>query len=305
MDKHKQLISFTHENYFKRKRRNDRLFYSSIYTAFFFFCILVIYPIYYVVMNSFNADIIYGTAFIWPERLGFSNYTFTFKDISVFRALLLSVLRVVIGCLVSISVNTMAAFALRKQALRFRTGYVIFFLIPLFFGGGLIPNFLLLQSIGLIDNFLVYILPTASNFFYVIILMSCFRDLSPYLEDSAHIDGAGPFLVYRKIFLPLSIPVIVTILLFAGTFHWNAWYDSIYYTRSKELETFAAYLIKIVRRAAMTDDMHEMFKDMMDTVSMQGVRFTVIVIAMLPVLLIYPFMQKYFVKGIRIGSVKG
>jgi putative aldouronate transport system permease protein len=177
----------------------------------------------------------------------------------------------------------------------------------MFFEGGIIPYYLNLKTFGLLDNYLVYIIPKAFNFFYVIIMMSYFNDISVSLEESAHMDGAGPFTVYRLIFLPLAVPVIVSIFLFVGVWHWETWFDSMYYTRSPALQTFAAFLMKTIKKFSRLDIDQSSDMDLTSIYrfgGQQGIRFASMVIAIVPVMAIYPFVQKYFVKGIKLGAIK-
>jgi putative aldouronate transport system permease protein len=177
----------------------------------------------------------------------------------------------------------------------------------MFFQGGLIPVYLNLKMLGLLDTFFVFIFPTLFNFFYVVILMSFFNGIPDSVEDSAFIDGAGYFTIYRKIYMPMSVPVIVTIFLFVGVWHWETWFDSLYYTRKESLQTFAAFLMKIVKRFSALDvDLTDLDEEsVIKMANLQGTRFSTMIISIFPVLMIYPFIQKYFVKGIRLGSIKG
>ena len=299
-------LILTFEKTLKRNRKNDALFNGVVCTGFALFCLLIVYPFYYMVINSFNGDLYRGTAFLWPPVWSTINYEVVFGSNSLLRTLIVSVLRVASGSVITVAICSTAAFALRKRSLKIRWFYLIMFTIPMFFGGGLIPNFLILKYLGLIDTFLVYILPRAWNFFYIIIFMSCFNDIDDAMEESAIMDGANHLTVFIRIYLPMSVPVMVTILLFAGVFHWGAWFDSIYFTKRIELQTIAAFLVRIINRV----EVYQMFAqarlvDDLDTISIMGVRFATITVAIVPVLLVYPFIQKYFVRGIRLGSIKG
>ena len=293
------------EGSLRRNRLNDRIFFILIYAGFSLFSLLIVYPFYYMVINSFNGDLASGTAFIWPRTLSIRNYSMLFQDNTLIRTLIVSVLRVATGSALTIAICSAAAFALRKRNLKIRWFYLIMFTIPMFFGGGLIPNFLILKALGLIDTFLVYILPRSWNFFYIIIFMSCFNDIDDSMEESAIIDGANHLTVYLRIYVPMSVPVIVTILLFSGVFHWGAWFDSIYFIKRAELQTLAAFLVKIIQRAENLNMLSiKSFGDF-ESLHFLGVRFTTIVLAIVPVLAVYPFIQKYFIRGIRLGSIKG
>ena len=285
----------------------DRLFHIFNYTTLTVFSILVAYPFYYLLINSFNSRLSYGPAYIFPINNTLNYYRTIFANDSIINAFLISVARTSLGIAGSLMVVTMCAFALRKRNLGFRNFYIVVFMIPMFFGGGIIPNYLNLRMLGLLDNFFVYFFPTLFGFFYVIILMSCFNDIPDALEESAKIDGAGDFTVYFRIYMPMSLPVVATIALFVGVGQWNSWYDTLYYTKSLNLVTLSALLIKVIRQsntqlfagAIAAKDLEKLAPNP------EGVKFATMIVAVVPIVMIYPFLQRYFIKGIRIGAVKG
>ena len=290
----------------QRGRLKDVLFGIFIYGGFSFLSLFIVYPFYYLVINSLNGSLDHGTAFFWPAKWTIVAYRIVFTDEALLRSLLVSALRVVSGSIMSVALCSTAAFALRKRTLKLRWFYLIMFTIPMFFGGGLIPGFLILKALGLIDTFLVYILPRAWNFFFIIIFMSCFNDISDSMEESALMDGANHFTIFYRIYLPMSVPVLATIFLFTGVDHWGSWFDSIYFVKKTSLQTIAAFLVRILQREgteAINRDWSKI-QDVENQVSSSaGIRFAVVVIGIIPVLMVYPFIQKYFVKGIRLGSI--
>ena len=296
----------TLEQALARNKVQDWIFYFFIYSGFAAFCLLILYPFFFVLINSFNGELIYGPAMYWPNSFTLGNYGMVLRDQSIVWSLILSVIRVVVGSCLAVFVDSICAFSLRKRNLRYRPFYLALFMIPMFFQGGLIPVYLNLKRLALLDTFWVFIFPTLFSFFYVIILMTYFNDIPDSIEDSAFIDGAGYFAIYRRIYLPMSVPVIVTIFLFVGVSHWQTWFDSLYFTRKDSLQTFAAFLMKIVRRFSNLDvDARDMDEDTIFLMAnLQGTRFTAMIISILPVLMIYPFIQKYFVKGIKLGAIK-
>ena len=297
----------TFEQTIRQRKMSDNVFRLVVYGGFAVFSLLIVYPFYYIVINSFNGALFAGTAFLWPAKVSIRNYVVLLRDNAIIMAIMVSALRVAAGSVLSVVICASAAFALRKKTLKIRWLYLIMFTIPMFFGGGLIPNFLILKYLGLIDTFLVYIMPPAWNFFYIIIFMSCFNDIDESMEESAIMDGANHLTVFLRIFVPMSVPVIVTILLFVGVFHWGAWFDSIYFVKRTALQTVAAFLVRILQRMESYSILQKSWLqyDEPDTISFLGMRFATIVVAIVPVLVIYPFIQKYFIKGIRLGSIKG
>ena len=289
-----------------RKNWKDRLIDASLYVFLAAASLLIIYPFYYVVINSVNADLKYGMVYLLPGHLTTKNFQIIFNDSSLVKAIGVSASRMAAGVLFTVANCSMCAFALRNKDLKFRNFYLILFTIPMFFGGGLIPAFLNYRMLHIYDTFFVYILPGVFNFFYIIILMTSFNDIPEAIGESAYMDGANHFIVYLRIYLPMSLPVIATLALFAGVWQWNSWFDTMYFTRSKSLTTLASVLLKIINQNSMDQYVSQLFTDWeRNKANPEGIKLATIVVSIVPVLLIYPFMQKYFIKGVRIGAIKG
>ena len=176
----------------------------------------------------------------------------------------------------------------------------------MFFNGGLIPFFILLKNMGLYDNFLVYIIPSLFNFYNMIIFMSYFREMSPALEESAKLDGANDFTIFTRIILPLSMPVVATIALFNGVGHWNDYFSGVMYINNAKLQPIQTYLYRIVASASASKSVVAMPAGVAaQQVSSTSVRLATMVVTTAPIVVVYPFLQKYFVKGFMVGSIKG
>ncbi len=176
----------------------------------------------------------------------------------------------------------------------------------MFFGGGLIRYFITLKNLGLYDNFLVYIIPGLFSFYNMIIFMSFFRDMPAGLEESAKLDGANDLLIFVRIILPLSMPVLATIALFNGVYHWNDYFMGVMYINKAELQPIQTYLYRVVASASASKAVVAMPAGMTaNQVSSTSVRLATMVVTTLPIVCVYPFLQKYFVKGFMIGSIKG
>ena len=282
----------------------DVAFHVAVYAGFALFALLVFYPFWFVLINSLNGMLDYGVSLYLPRRWSLVNFEFAFREPLLRNSLMVSILRVAVGVTVMVVVNATCAFALRKRTLKLRKIYLAIFTIPLFFGGGLIPQFLNLKRFGLLDTFAVYILPEAWSFFFLVILMSAFNDIDDSIEESARLDGARSLIICLRIYMPMSAPIIAAIALFAGVHHWGVWFDAMYFVRSKELRTFSAYLIRMVQQATLSEELQDLLYEYRDRMNVQGIRFASIVTAMVPVLIVYPFIQRFFVKGIRIGAIK-
>jgi putative aldouronate transport system permease protein len=245
-------------------------------------------------------------ALLWPRKLSLSSYIIIFKNNTIVSSFVMSVLRTVVGIIFCVFISAMTSFALRRKYLKFRWFYIMLFTIPIFFGGGLVPEYLNLSRLGLIDSFWVYIIPNIFAFFFLVILMASFNGVPDSLEESALIDGAGYFKVFFTIYIPVSIPVLATLSLFAGVAQWNSWFDTIYFTRNKSLMTLSALLMKILTANQIDEYAREMedLKTIMG-INSEGVKLATMIVSVVPILAIYPFLQKYFIKGIMVGSIKG
>ena len=221
----------------------------------------------------------------------------------------MSVSRMVVGALATMLNCAMCAFALRKRNLPYRNLYLILFTIPLFFSGGLIPVYLNLRTLDLLDRFSVYILPNLFSFFYVIIFMAQFNEIPNSLEESALVDGAGYARIFRDIYLPISTPVIAVIALFAAVEQWSSWFDTAYFTRSRWLDTLQGLLVRVIKQASLSDFTSAAAQTMVEEANAyylhpDGLQFATMMVSIVPLLLVYPFLQRYFIKGILVGAVK-
>ena len=290
-------------------RRVTPLMYVGIYVPIVVLSLSIIYPFYYYLINSVNTQLIAAPAYLLPPDYTLRNYQVIFANDRLLNAFVTSTLRTVIGTVVTVFNCAMCAFALRKPNLPFRNWYLALFAVPLFFSGGLIPIYLNFRFLGLLDHFLVYILPNLFSFFYVIIMMTSFNDLPSSLEDSARIDGAGYFRIFVRIYFPISMPMIAAIALFAGVAQWNSWFDTLYFTRSESLETLQAVLLRIIKQSSLGSFVQEMAALQEETVANylnpEGVQFATMLVTVIPIVMVYPFLQRYFIKGILIGSIKG
>ena len=289
-------------------KRVTPFMYVAIYAPIIVLSVSIVYPFYYYLINSLNADLIRAPAFLLVKNYTAKNYQVIFANDRLLTAFVVSSLRTVVGTAVTVFNCAMCAFALRKHNLPFRNVYLVIFTIPLFFSGGLIPIYLNFRFLGMLDNFLVYILPHLFLFFYVIIMMTSFNDLPSSLEDSARIDGAGYFRIFIQIYFPISLPMIAAVALFAGVAQWNSWFDTVYFTRSEALETLQAILLRIIKQSSLGSFIQEMaaLQDETNTsyLNPEGVQFATMLITVIPIVMIYPFLQRYFIKGILVGAVK-
>ncbi|MEC0370109.1 carbohydrate ABC transporter permease [Paenibacillus chibensis] len=256
---------------------------------------------------SSNTAAMAGEVKLWPVGFNFDAYRYLGEKVEFFRSLGVSVERVVLGTAVNMFLCFITAFPLAKSVdqFKFRTVYVWFFAVTMFFGGGLIPTYIIVKNTGLIDSIWALILPGALSVWNMVLMLNFFRSIPRELDEAATIDGAGQWRVLWQIYLPVSLPSIATIGLFTIVGHWNSWFDGILYLNSPDkypLQTYLSTLIMSIN-AQMQSLSLEQIKAM-ENLSEKTLQTAQIFMGALPIMIVYPFLQKYFVKGMTVGSVK-
>jgi putative aldouronate transport system permease protein len=266
-------------------------------------CVLPLIHVFSVSLSSSWAATTNAVTF-FPIDFTMSAYAETFNNSLFLIAFSNGLIRTVLGTLISIFLIVLAAYPLSRNDHRFkgRTLYAWYFVFPMLFSGGLIPTYLVVMNTGLLNSIWALIIPTAINVWILILMLNFFRSIPQELEDAAMIDGAGHFTTIFRIFLPISRPAIATFSLFILVFHWNSWFDGLIYISRIEKYPLATFLRTIVvegdfSRLSMDQEKLKLF-------SARTIKSSQIVIASLPVLIVYPFLQKHFAKGIILGSVK-
>ncbi|NLL73333.1 MAG: carbohydrate ABC transporter permease [Clostridiales bacterium] len=294
----------------KIKRSTGTLIFDWANTIFMLIiCFLCIYPIWYVVVNSFNDahDAMMGGIYWWPRMFSLENYRTVFADNRVLQAFKVTIAKTVIGTSVNVFFTAMVAYPMSKNYLVGRKFYMAMGTITMFFSGGLIPTFILFKKLNLLNNFMVYVIPAAFNFFNLLIFINFFNEIPPALEESARIDGATDWKIFRSIILPLSKPVLATIALFAGVGQWNDWFGGVMYmTTRMDLEPIQTYLYRMVAQVGSNQVAGSISAGNISAQSTTStaIKLATMVITTLPICLVYPFLQKYFVKGVMVGAVK-
>lgn len=272
--------------------------------------IITFIPFWYIFVLSVNdaTDSLRGGILLWPRKPTFDSYIAVFQNDEIIASLAVSLARTLIGVPVTVLCVSMLAYALSKTDLVHRRGINFFFVFTMYFSGGLIPTYMVIRGLGLIDNFLVYIFPGMINIYWMILIRTYFEGLPKELFEAAASEGASEFTMFRKIALPLSTPVLATILLFSAISHWNSWYDSYIYTYKPQLKTLQAVLVKILNQyqtGSMLSQAQQMASEAKKMpVNSESIRMTVTMVATLPIILVYPFLQKYFIQGMLVGAVK-
>jgi putative aldouronate transport system permease protein len=265
----------------------------------------MLYPFYYCLVQSFNNgyDSRVGGVYWFPREFTLENYRTVFVNPRIVSAFAVTILRTAVGTVTSLLFTAMFAYGLSKKIL-FRRFYSMIGVITMYFGGGLIPYYFLLRSLRLLNTFWVYIIPSLCSFYNALLLMANYRAIPPSVEESALIDGARPIYVFWRIILPLSTPILATIALFNGVGHWNDWYTTAIFTKDPNLYTLPTLLRDIINYTQNQTEIAARMNIVRSTVTLEAVRYATMMIAVLPITVSYPFLQRYFVKGLLMGSVK-
>ena len=295
----------------ERTTVSRRVFLLFTYIIITFLAATCLLPIIHTVALSFSgktATISRQVGF-WPVDFTTTAYKAIFEDKQYFTSFAISVGRVIVGGLLNMLFTVLMAFPLSKTPRQFakRNWYMWYLIFTMMFGGGLIPFYLLVSKLGLIDNLLVLVIPSAVPIFSIIILMNYFKGLPEELSDAARIDGASPWTVLFRIFLPISIPCLATIALFSMVGHWNSFFDGLIMLNSQDKLPLQSYLKMFIidTNAYTTPNMTMEQLQRVKDISGDNFNSAKLLVSMIPVLAVYPFLQKYFVTGLVLGSVKG
>lgn len=292
-----------------------KIFVGFNYFFLALLALLCIFPFVHLLALSFSSDeyTSAGLVALWPKGWTFDAYSILISKPEFFTSFGISVLRTVVGTVFGLLIIVLTAYPLSKsnKVLKGRTAIVWVFAFTMFFGGGLAAQYVLYQSLGLIDNFLVFILPGACDVWFVLMLMNFFRGIPKEIEEAAILDGCNQFQILFRIFIPISLPSIVTIILFTATGHWNSWFDGVLFMNDPSRYPLQSYLYVMLESSdpaklagssgTLTPEQIEALKN----IGGKNIQAAQIFLGMLPIALVYPFVQRFFIKGITIGSVKG
>lgn len=270
-------------------------------------CVVMLYPVLMVVGRSLMSDIERAThpLRLFPTKLDWSGYKFILSPNSnIGRGYLVTIARTVIGTCLSLVVSSLLAYPLSKKEYPGRKVITALIVFTMWFSGGMIPNFLLIKSLGLMNSFWVFILPMTVSAYNMIILRNFFMQISESLEEAAKLDGAGDFTIYSRVYLPLSTAAMATIALFYAIAHWNSWFDALLYINDQKLWPMQ-YILRQLISSTSVSDIASAAAVSDKTPAAETVKMATIVVSTVPILCVYPFLQRYFVKGVLVGSVKG
>lgn len=292
-----------------RKSKGDIFIDIWIYLVSIVLIIVTVYPFLNVIALSFNdyIDTVKGGIYIFPRKFTVQNYIYVLQNKFLLTGLYNSVLRTVCGTCLSLICSTMLAYTLSRTDFLARKVFSVLVIITMYISGGLIPDYLLIMKLKMVNSFSVYLLPMLLSAWNVFILRSYMSGLPFELQEAAIVDGANDLVIFFKVILPLCGPVLATIGLYCAVGQWNAWYDTYMYNFSdRSLTTLQYELMKILRESQADSIMEDVLagSESAQRVSPESIKMAITVIVTIPIITVYPFIQKFFVKGVTLGAVK-
>lgn len=295
------------ENRRKKKRsRQDVIIDTIVVVVMAGIVIACLYPFYLAVVMSFNEglDAQRGGIYLWPRVFTLENYRKLFTDGAWGKAFLITLGRTVVGTGMTVFFTMIVAYGLSFKELAFRKVYYSIFIFAMYFSGGVIPYYILLRSLHLLNTFWVYVIPGCLSLFYIIVASSFFGEIPNELGESARLDGAGEFKIFLRIILPISKPLMATISIFTAVGHWNAWYETAFFTSNKNLRTLGYLMISVINSSKASGSTADIAMQAASSTTTLSIQLAAMVVAVTPILCVYPFFQKYFVTGMTVGAVK-
>lgn len=295
-----------------KKTVKDYMFNAINYTIFILFTLMCLFPFYYIFINTIsdNSLVSKGMIMFIPKGIHFNNYIEVLKIRGIGKATLISIARTVLGTLVTIAGSSFIAYIITQPKLYARKFLYRFIVITMYFNAGLIPVYMNIRNLGLLNNFLVYIIPGLVVPFYVILVKTYIESLPKELQESAEIDGAGYFKIYLKIILPLSTPILATLAIFSCVGQWNSYLDTLYYITKSDLYTLQYMLFNYLNElnalaSLLASNTNNANANLANLLTPTSIRLTISMVIILPIFFVYPIGQKYFMNGIMLGAVKG
>ena len=290
-----------------QKSKGDKVADAAINTVLTLFALVTLFPLYYVVVVSLTPYIEVmknGGFVIWPEHLTFQAYKEIFGSARIPQALKITVFITVVGTTLNLVVTTLLAYPLSKKSVPGRNFILMALVFTMIFSGGIIPLYIMVRSLGFYDSVWALVIPGMVSTFNLLIVKTYFENLPAEVEEAAKVDGCSDIQTLFRIVLPLSAPIMATIGLFYGVTHWNEYFKGIFYISDKTLMPMQVVLRSMIQAPNVSSEL-SINSLALDALPPETIKMAVVVVATLPLLIIYPFLQKYFVKGALLGSVKG
>lgn len=299
----------------EKKKENNKI-KTSVWDKVFVVCntlfmvlfvIITLYPVLNTLAISFNdgTDALRGGIYLWPRKWTLQNYSTVLQRQNLITGAYITVARTVLGTLLALAANAVLAFIVSRKDFLFKRELSLFWVITMYVNGGMIPTFLLYRGLHLTNSFWVYVIPGMFSAFNMLVIRTYMAGIPDSLEESAQLDGAGYTTIFLKIISPLCKPVYATVALFVAVGQWNSWFDAMLYNRmSSNLTTLQYELMKLLSSVTNQSASAEAMKNAAGTVTPTSVRAATTILTMLPIVCLYPFLQRYFVTGLTIGGVK-
>ncbi|MDR6551631.1 carbohydrate ABC transporter permease [Paenibacillus qinlingensis] len=294
-------------SFVSHKTKGDHAVDVGIYTVLGFFALITLFPLYYVAIVSITpyVEVMKNGGFvIWPEHITLQAYKEIFGSPRIPQALKITVFITVVGTTLNLIVTTLLAYPLSKKSVPGRNFILMALVFTMIFSGGIIPLYILVRSLGLYDSVWALVIPGMVSTFNLLIVKTYFENLPAEVEEAARVDGCGELATLFRIVLPLSAPIMATIGLFYGVTHWNEYFKGIFYLSDKSLMPMQVVLRSMIQTPNVSTEL-SINSLVLDALPPETIKMAVVVVATLPLLIIYPFLQKYFVKGALLGSIKG
>jgi len=292
-----------------RNGLGGKIFNVFLYSFMLLFSFIMIYPFWNQMVISLNQglDTQRGGLYFWPRIWTTENFRFVFNSAGLMRGTVVSVARSVVGTATHVVATGLLAYAISVQGFSGRRIVRIVFLASMYFGGGLIPFYLVILNLGLLNTFHMYWLPGMFGAFHMLLIASYIQGLPDSMAESARIDGAGEFTIFFRIILPLALPVIAVVSIMTAVGHWNSWFDVIVFNPAGNWDTLQVHLRRILMEAELAGQLllDQQQQEAMRNLTTASVRAATTMIVTIPIVCVYPFFQKYFVGGITLGAVKG
>ncbi|UKS28596.1 carbohydrate ABC transporter permease [Paenibacillus sp. HWE-109] len=294
-------------SFVSHKTKEDKVIDAGIYSVLFICALVTLFPLYYVVIVSLTpyVEVMKNGGFvIWPEHFTLQAYKEIFQSARIPQALKITVFITVVGTSLNLIVTTLLAYPLSKKSVPGRNIILMLIVFTMIFSGGIIPLYILVRSLGLYDSVWALVIPGMVSTFNLLIVKTYFENLPAEVEEAARVDGCGEVSTLIRIVLPLSAPIMATIGLFYGVTHWNEYFKGIFYLSDKTLMPMQVVLRSMIQAPNISTEL-SINSMVLDALPPETIKMAVVVVATLPLLVIYPFLQKYFVKGALLGSIKG
>jgi putative aldouronate transport system permease protein len=289
--------------------RGEHIASTINYVFLGLFALLALAPFLHVLAQSFSSHqaITSGKVSLWPVDFSIEAYSRVLREQEFINSFQISVLRTIVGTIINVVLTCLLAYPLSKAYIKGRSTIMFLVVFSMMFGGGMIPTFLVVKATGLLNTFWAFVIPGAISAFNVIIIKNFFQSVPAELEESAKMDGGSNLGILFRIVIPLSMPAIATITLFHAVGHWNAFFDTVLYVTNRKLFPLQVYLRELIMFNQSGIDNNSGYSANLDStlLALESLKAAALIASTIPILIVYPFLQRYFVKGIMLGSVKG